>query len=227
MPTGPPAQRVALTCQAAQAGLSELSRCDASGSAGNAENSVVEAQYNILGRPRCTPRRACPCDRRDPAARHPNHCRSRGIGRPRIADSALIVAGRNRGFTLIELLVVLVILGLLAGIVVPQVLGYVGRSKTGTAEMQIEQLGTALDLYRLDVGRYPSTDEGLEVLVDAPAEAENWNGPYLKRSTVPDDPWGRPYRYRSPGEHGIYDLYTLGADGAPGGDSENEDVTSW
>jgi general secretion pathway protein G len=134
---------------------------------------------------------------------------------------------RYRGFTLIELLVVLVILGLLMGVVVPQVVGYVGRSKTSTAEMQVEQLATGLDLFRLDVGRYPSSEEGLEALIRDKPGIDNWNGPYLQRGKLPDDPWGQPYRYRNPGEHGPYDLFSLGADDSPGGEGESQDVTSW
>lgn len=134
---------------------------------------------------------------------------------------------RVRGFTLIELLVVLVILGLLAGLVGPQVMRYLGESKTSTAGLQIEELGSALDLYRIDVGRYPSTEEGLRALVQRPQNAGNWNGPYLRKREVPQDPWGNPYRYRSPGEHGAFDLWSYGADGQPGGDGEARDVTSW
>ncbi len=133
----------------------------------------------------------------------------------------------KKGFTLIELLVVLVILGLLVGIVAPQVVGYVGRSKTDTAAMQIEQIATALDLFRLDVGRYPNSEEGLESLVNNTSEIENWNGPYLQKKQVPDDPWGNPYRYRFPGEHGPYDLFSLGADNTIDGEGENADVTNW
>lgn len=132
-----------------------------------------------------------------------------------------------RGFTLIELLVVLVILGLLAGLVGPQVLKYVGRSKSDTAKLQIEQLGASLDLFLLDAGRYPTTSEGLAALIAAPGEARNWNGPYLKKSFVPKDPWGNDYQYRFPGEHGPYDLQSLGADGRQGGSGENADVVSW
>lgn len=133
----------------------------------------------------------------------------------------------GRGFTLIELLVVLVILGLLAGLVGPQVMRYLGESKTKTARLQIEDLSAGLDLYRLEVGRYPSTEQGLEALVRQPSGVDKWNGPYLRKSELPQDPWGVPYRYQSPGEHGAYDLYTLGADGQPGGDGENQDVASW
>lgn len=131
---------------------------------------------------------------------------------------------RNRGFTLIELLVVLVILGLVAAIAVPQVIKYVGSAKSDTARIQIERLATTLDLYRLEVGRYPSDADGLEALVERPPDAETWNGPYLKERDI-SDPWGRPYVYTSPGEGGRdYDLLTLGADGREGGDGEDADI---
>jgi general secretion pathway protein G len=150
-----------------------------------------------------------------------------------------------RGFTLLELLVVLVILGLLAGLVGPQVMKHVGASKTKTARLQIEELGTALDVYRLETrlqieelgtaldvyrletGQYPSNDKGLEALVQKPASADKWNGPYLRKRVLPKDPWGQEYRYRSPGENGVYDLYSLGADNTEGGGGENTDVVSW
>ena len=132
-----------------------------------------------------------------------------------------------RGFTLIELLVVLVILGLLAGLVGPQVMKYVGSSKTKTARLQIEDLAASLDLYRLEVGRYPSGDEGLDALVNKPSGAGNWNGPYLRKKVIPKDPWGFDYQYRTPGQHGPYDLFSLGADNAEGGDGEDTDVVSW
>ena len=132
-----------------------------------------------------------------------------------------------RGFTLIELLVVLVIIGLLAGVVLPNVIGQVGRSKTQTARLQIEELGAALDIFRLETGRYPTSREGLRALVQQPGDLQGWNGPYLKKQTIPDDPWDRPYHYRSPGRHGDYDLFTLGRDGADGGEGEDSDVVSW
>jgi general secretion pathway protein G len=134
---------------------------------------------------------------------------------------------RAGGFSLIELLVVLAILGLLAGLVGPQVMKFLGGSKTKTARLQIEDLGAALDLYRLEVGRYPSSSEGLKALVEQPSGAPNWNGPYLKKKQVPQDPWGDDYQYRSPGEHGAFDIFSLGADNAEGGEGENQDIVSW
>lgn len=134
---------------------------------------------------------------------------------------------RGRGFTLVELLVVLAILGLLASLVGPQVMNFLGSSKTQTAALQISDLGAALDLYRIEVGRYPSTAEGLRALVADPGNAPNWNGPYLRRAEVPKDPWGNEYNYRSPGQHGPFDIWSYGADGQPGGDGENREVNSW
>lgn len=133
----------------------------------------------------------------------------------------------TQGFTLVELLVVLAILALLAGLVGPQVMKFLGSSKTKTAKLQIEELSGALDLYRLEVGRYPTTNDGLDVLVQKPSDAPNWSGPYLKKPQVPKDPWGFEYHYRAPGEHGAFDIYSLGADNAEGGDGENQDVASW
>ncbi len=131
------------------------------------------------------------------------------------------------GFTLIELLVVLVILGLLAGLVGPQVMKYVGSSKTKTARLQLEDISAALDLYRLEVGRYPNNSEGLEALVRKPPGTKNWNGPYLKKPQVPKDPWGHEFEYRFPGQHGAFDLYSLGIDNAQGGQGEASDIVSW
>lgn len=137
--------------------------------------------------------------------------------------------GRRRatGFSLIELLVVLVILGLLAGLVGPNVLKWISSANTDTARTQIEQFSGALDLYRLEVGRYPTTAEGLQALVQEPAGVSRWNGPYLKKGTVPKDPWGNEYQYRAPGQNGDFDLYSLGADNAEGGEGENQDVLGW
>jgi general secretion pathway protein G len=131
------------------------------------------------------------------------------------------------GFTLIELLVVLVILGLLAGLVGPQVLRHLGGAKSDTANLQISELGSGLDLFHLEVGRYPSSSEGLQALVEAPPAVENWHGPYLKKNKVPKDPWGNDYVYQYPGDHGPYDLYSYGADSAEGGEGDNKDIVSW
>ena len=133
----------------------------------------------------------------------------------------------NNGFSLIELLVVLVILGLLASVVAPNVMNKLGGAKSKTARLQIEDLGAALDIYSLETGRYPSTEEGLDALIKNPGNIQNWNGPYLKKNTIPDDPWGNPYHYKHPGDHGAYDLYSLGADNSEGGDKDNADVQSW
>lgn len=136
---------------------------------------------------------------------------------------------RARGFTLLELLVVVVIIGLLAGFVAPRYFDQVGKSKTKVAKAQIDSLEKALDQYRLDLGHYPNTELGLPALVSKPStESESkWQGPYLKKA-LPNDPWDRPYLYRSPGESGReYDLFSLGADGQVGGTGENTDVTSW
>ena len=130
------------------------------------------------------------------------------------------------GFTLVELLVVMVIIGLLAALVVPTYMGRERKARSQAARAQIELLGTALDTFRLDVGRYPTTQEGLEALRTQPSGLERWDGPYLKKE-VPTDPWGKPYVYRSPGEHGPYDLLSYGADGTPGGEGDNRDIASW
>ena len=137
--------------------------------------------------------------------------------------------GRATGFTLLELLVVVVIIGLLAGFVAPRYFDQVAKSKTKVVKAQIDSLEKALDQYRLDMGRYPNTELGLAALVSKPStESESkWQGPYLKKA-LPNDPWDRPYLYRSPGESGReYDLFSLGADGQLGGTGENIDVTSW
>jgi len=133
---------------------------------------------------------------------------------------------RESGFTLIELLVVVIIIGLLASLVAPKFFGKLGASRQKTAKAQIELLGQALDEFRLDNGRYPTTDEGLEALRKKPDNMPNWAGPYLPKP-VPKDPWGRDYVYRSPGEHGDYDLYSYGRDGQEGGEGEDADVVSW
>lgn len=133
----------------------------------------------------------------------------------------------SRGFTLIELLVVLAILAMLAGLVGPQVLNQLGGAKSKTASVQIRDLEQALEMYKLDVGRFPSGDMGLEALVRAPSGVRGWNGPYLKGSKVPEDPWGNAYQYRAPGQQGPYDITSYGADGSPGGSGEDADVSNW
>jgi len=131
------------------------------------------------------------------------------------------------GFTLIEMMVVMVIIGLLMALVGPRFIRQEEKAKVKAARIQIETLGTALDTFRLDVGRYPATQEGLAALRQRPFGIDRWDGPYLKKD-LPQDPWSRPYYYRSPGEGGRpYDLYSLGADGAPGGEGDSRDVTSW
>lgn len=133
----------------------------------------------------------------------------------------------DAGFTLIELLVVLVILGLLAAFAAPQVLKYLGSAKSDAAKAQIQNIASVLDLYRLEVGSYPSEADGLMALIEAPSDAARWNGPYVRQQEAITDPWGEIYSYRMPGEHGDYDVFSLGADQAEGGEGEDQDITSW
>ena len=134
---------------------------------------------------------------------------------------------KNKGFTLLELLVVLGIIALLACIVGPQVMKHMGASKTKAARVQIEDLSAALDMYKLDVGRYPTSEQGLSALVEKTANAKRWNGPYLRKIKVPQDPWVQNYNYRSPGKHGKFDLFSYGADAKQGGEAEDQDINSW
>ena len=133
---------------------------------------------------------------------------------------------RQRGFTLLELLVVMVIIGLLAAYVGPKYFSQVGKSEVKTARAQIVAFEKALEQYRLDVGSYPTTEQGLAALVTHPANVPKWDGPYLAKG-VPMDPWGHPYQYKSPGDHGDVDILSLGRDGQPGGDGLDADVTNW
>ncbi len=133
---------------------------------------------------------------------------------------------KQDGFTLIELIVVVIIIGLLAGLVVPQFIRQEEKATAKAAKAQIELFGTALDTFRLDVGRYPSSQEGLQALNQRPGGVDRWDGPYLKKA-LPLDPWGHAYIYKNPGDHGPYDIISYGADGVPGGEGTNQDVTSW
>jgi general secretion pathway protein G len=136
-------------------------------------------------------------------------------------------SARTRGMTLIEILVVLTLIAVVMGIVGGNYLQRGEQAKAKAAKIEIEQIGQTLDLYRLEVGRYPSTQEGLQALISAPAGVSNWNGPYWKKGTLPKDPWGNEYKYASPGQHGAYDIISLGADGKEGGEGTNKDITSW
>lgn len=140
--------------------------------------------------------------------------------------SAKYLSLKNKGFTLLELLVVMVIIGLLAGYVGPKYFEQIGISETKTARAQVDAIGKALDQYRIDTGQYPTSGQGLAALNKNPGNEAKWQGPYLKK-TLPNDPWDNPYLYKSPGEHGDFDIYSLGKDGQLGGVKESEDVLSW
>lgn len=143
----------------------------------------------------------------------------RGIARPGAFR-------RAAGMTLIEILVVLVLIGVVLGIVGGNFIGRGEKAKADAAKIEIGQIGQALDLYKLEVGRYPTSQEGLQALIQAPAGASNWNGPYWKKSTLPKDPWGNEYKYVSPAQSGPYDILSYGADGKEGGDGTNKDIMS-
>lgn len=142
-------------------------------------------------------------------------------------SSAAAPQRTRNGFTLLELLVVLAILGLLAAIVGPQVIRYLGSSRSQTAHVQARNIAAAMELYRLDTGRYPSAEEGIKALNQAPGGNPAWNGPYIADASALNDPWGKPYQFKAPGEHGEIDVFTLGSDGAPGGSGEAKDVGNW
>ena len=137
-----------------------------------------------------------------------------------------LLAKDNRGFSLIEIMVVMIIIGLLAGLVGPKLFGQLGKAKQKTAKAQIEMIMASLDAYRLDVGKYPSQQEGLEALTRNPGDSD-WAGPYLAKAKVPDDPWKHPYLYRNPGQNGEVEVSSLGNDNKEGGDGENADLNSW
>ncbi len=143
-----------------------------------------------------------------------------------IPASAVPARRRCRGFTLLELLVVMVIIGLLAGFVGPKLFAQIGKSEVKIARAQIESLSKSLDQYRIDIGHYPSSEQGLTALVTKPVQEQAWSGPYLAKA-VPRDPWGHDYVYVQPGRHGDYDLLSYGRDGKPGGEGEDADLTSW
>lgn len=130
----------------------------------------------------------------------------------------------EEGFSMIELLVVLVILGLLTSIAAPRVLGHLGRARADTAKLEMRSFQTALDMFVIDIGRYPTQQEGLNALMQPPERVTGWNGPYLEVADLPQDPWGRPYQYRMPGQNGKYEIFSLGADNAPGGTGDDADI---
>lgn len=134
---------------------------------------------------------------------------------------------RWRGFTLLELMVVLTILALLASIAAPRVTKYLRRAKTQTAHIQVDALAAAVTAFHLDMGRFPSSDEGLKVLIDAPTDRANWDGPYIQKRDSLVDPWGRPYLYKIPGRVAEFDVYTLGSDQREGGQGDAQDVGNW
>lgn len=138
-----------------------------------------------------------------------------------------LLNNKQTGFTLLELLVVLGIIAMLAGLVGPQVMKHMGEAKIKAAKVQIEDLSQTLDMYKLDVGSYPTSEQGLNSLVENPGDVQRWNGPYLKKNKIPLDPWNNEYRYTSPGEHGKFDIMSMGADGKEGGEGEDQDIVSW
>ena len=135
--------------------------------------------------------------------------------------------GGEAGFTLVEILVVITIIGLIMALVGPRVLNYLAESKVKAARIQVESFASSLDLFYLDAGRYPTTSEGLVALTQRPGGIDAWNGPYLRTGLVPNDPWGHAYVYRSPGEHGAYDIISFGSDGQQGGAGTAADIESW
>jgi general secretion pathway protein G len=151
----------------------------------------------------------------------------RRIGRRETVCGGAEARGRKDGFTLVEILVVITIIGLIMGLVGPRVLNYLSESKAKAAAIQMQSFSSALDLFYLDLGRYPTTNEGLAALVQRPAGTTGWNGPYLKNSAVPNDPWGHPYKYRSPSDHGPFEIVSLGPSGKEGGVGTAGAIKSW
>lgn len=142
------------------------------------------------------------------------------------APLSRLTSARN-GFTLLELLIVIAIIGLLASVVAPKLIGRIGKSKPVIARAQIESFGTALETYRLDTGEYPSQEQGLRALIKRPNDSLNWHGAYLRKKVIPDDPWGESYIYKYPGENDDYDLLSYGKDKRKGGEEEDADIASW
>lgn len=142
-------------------------------------------------------------------------------------DKLLLKIFRSAGFTLLELLIVMIIIGLLAALIGPKMIGRVGESRQTVAKQQVEGFGSALEMYKLDTTKYPTQEQGLEALVSEPQGVNNWKGPYLKKKFIPKDPWGNEYIYTYPGANGDYDIVSYGADGNTGGDGEDKDVASW
>lgn len=146
----------------------------------------------------------------------------------RVNGKAMMRNGhRQSGMTMMELLAVLVIIGVVMGVVGGKFFGQAEEAKRKAAKIEINQIGQSLDLFKLEVGRYPTTSEGLQALVTAPAGVNNWNGPYWKNGTLPTDPWKNEYKYTQPGQHGAYDIISMGPDGKEGGDGADRDITSW
>ena len=157
----------------------------------------------------------------------PSASRVRGMSTSNSRECGITPAvGRERGMTLIEILVVLVLIGVVLGIVGGNFIGKGEKAKADAAKIEIGQISQTLDLYKLEIGRYPTTQEGLQALISAPAGVTNWNGPYWKKSTVPKDPWGNEYKYASPAQNAPYEISSLGADGKEGGDGPNKDLSS-
>lgn len=150
----------------------------------------------------------------------------KALGRPIGRRRTTVNRDGEAGFTLVELLVVMVILVLLASLVAPRVMGYLGTSRTKTAKVQLESLRTSLELFKLDNGRYPNEREGLDALIARPTDLKNWSGPYLQKGTVPADPWGNPYHYRDTGQGGAIEIFSFGADNREGGKGEDQDVST-
>ncbi|OHC04300.1 MAG: type II secretion system protein GspG [Planctomycetes bacterium RIFCSPHIGHO2_12_39_6] len=142
-------------------------------------------------------------------------------------DKLLLKIFKSAGFTLLELLIVMIIIGLLAALIGPKMIGRVGESRQTVAKQQVEGFGSALEMYKLDTTKYPTQEQGLEALVSEPQGVNNWKGPYLKKKFIPKDPWGHEYIYTYPGANGDYDIVSYGADGNTGGDGEDKDVASW